>query len=215
METDFQWLRQVKSVHIIGASKKSHNPSNRLFLDMKNRGWRLVPINPQSVGDMIHGLPFRQWPQDEQSELFVAFLSPESTLEFLKKWMYMHPSRPHIWLQPGAESDEVIYWLKQVNWPYTSSICWVETTLQRDLFCENPYGNLSWYIQHRDENSYCSIWRFVNHESSIQAIAKESVEWVGDLVDLEFDQHQIPQYIRTLQKADETLEETALRLSMG
>ena len=85
METDFQWLKQVKSVHVIGASKKSDKPSNRLFLDMKNSGWRLIPINPQSVGDTIHGLPFRPFPQNEQSELFVVFLSPESTLEFLKK----------------------------------------------------------------------------------------------------------------------------------
>ena len=82
MGTDFQWLTQVKSVHVIGASKKSDKPSNRLFLDMKNSGWRLIPINPQSVGDTIHGLPFRPFPQDEQPELFVVFLSPNLPLNF-------------------------------------------------------------------------------------------------------------------------------------
>lgn len=213
METDFQWLKQIKSVHVIGASKKSDKPSNRLFLDMKDSGWRLIPINPQSVGDTIYGLPFRSFPQDEQPELFVVFLSPDSTLEFLKKWMYMHSSKPHIWLQPGAENSDVIHWLKQANWPFTSSICWVETTLEQDLTCEYSHGYLPWYIQYKDETSHCSIWKVIELESSIQVIDKETVEWVGDLVDLEIDTHQIPQYIRTLQKAEETLEETAKRLS--
>ena len=57
----------------------------------------------------------------------------------------------------------------------------------------------------------CSVWRYFTPGS--EYTLEEPLEWVGDLMDLEYSKEKIPSYIRSLVDDGETLAETAKRLS--
>ena len=57
MSADHEWLRSVRTVHVIGAGLKEDRPANRAFHDMKERGYRMVPVHPRDAGSTILGRP--------------------------------------------------------------------------------------------------------------------------------------------------------------
>ena len=61
-----------------------------------------------------------------------------------------------------------------------------------------------------EDGSECSVWQAFSGDAELMSTA---LEWVGDLLDLEQSQHTNARYIRSLQKNDETLLETAIRLT--
>ena len=75
--------------------------------------------------------------------------------------------------------------------------------------CENQ----PWFRQISDEDgSGCSVWQAFKPLETGSNFTTE-LEWAGDLEDLAKSQHTIARYIRSLAKPDETLFETAIRLS--
>ncbi|MBR95430.1 MAG: hypothetical protein CMA81_01225, partial [Euryarchaeota archaeon] len=66
-------------------------------------------------------------------------------------------------------------------------------------------------VKDRDDDG-CSIWTAYDGDKDIK-ISENTLEWVGDILDLEFSQHIIPRYIRSMLKEGQNLEELALSLS--
>ena len=213
MSLDYDWLSQVKTVHIIGAGLNQDKPAHRAFFDAGHRGFRMVPVHPKAAGSSILGRPILPHPWSlPDPELFVMFLSPNSVLKEVRKWLLEGRKIPFLWLQPGAESDEIIDFLYNSKIKYSVGKCWVITINEQDIFASNPSRILPWCLQTKSvDGSECSVWNYFS--SGIDYICKNPLEWVGDLLDLELSEETIPRYIRSLVKDGETLEDAAKRLS--
>lgn len=208
----FDWLNDVKTVHIIGAGINSDRPAHQAFLDVGDRGFRMVPVHSIDAGSSIEGRPIRPnaW-ITEDPELFVFFLSPDSVLKELQRWFIEERNIPFIWLQPGAESPEIEELLSNSGINYSTGRCWVVTVNEENLSCNNPHPEQSWCLQTTSiDGSECSNWQHFPVGSD--HILNAPLEWVGDLIDLQFSNEPIPRYIRSLVSDRETLEETSIRL---
>ena len=213
MSADYEWLRSVRTVHVIGAGLKEDRPANRAFHDMKERGYRMVPVHTRDAGSTILGRPILPSPwSDDEPEMFVLFLSPSVVLKELAKWLLAGKKIPFIWLQPGAENDVVEELLSNAGLQYSSGKCWVTTSQNEDISCRDPLPAFPWFLQTTSlDGDECSVWH--HYPPGADHILDAPLEWVGDLLDLETSSEPIPRYIRSLGQGTENIEQTAIRLS--
>ena len=211
--SDISFLRQTRSVHILGAGLNQDRPAHKAFHDMRGRGYRMIPVHPRDAGSTIEGMPIVPHPwASEEPELFVMFLSPVRTIALLRKWVIAGRHIPFIWLQPGAESEDAIDLLRDADIPYSTGRCWVVTSLENDISCEDPLPRLPWALQTTStDGDGCSVWRYFTAGSDF--LLEEPLEWVGDVMDLQTSNEQIPRYVRSLMEDGETLEDIAQRLA--
>ena len=211
--SDILFLRQTKSIHILGAGLNQERPAHKAFHDMRGRGYRMIPVHPRDAGSTIEGMPIVPHPwASEEPELFVMFLSPDRTIALLRKWLIAGRHIPFIWLQPGAESEDAIDLLRDADIPYSTGRCWVVTALENDISCEDPLPRLPWALQTTStDGDGCSVWRYFTAGSDF--LLEEPLEWVGDVMDLQTSNEQIPRYVRSLMEDGETLEDIAQRLA--
>ena len=207
------WLQTVRSVHIIGAGLRSDRPAHRAFHDAGDMGYRMIPVHPRDAGNTILGRPVRSHPwQNEEPELFVLFLSPDRVFASLREWLLEGRKIPFIWLQPGAEREDVLEFLENAGIRYSVGRCWVVTVTEGDLRCNQPLDAVPWFLQTvAQDGSECSLWRAF--ESGLDHTRDEPLEWVGDLYDLEDSDETIARYVRSLRQENETLLDAAYRLS--
>ena len=207
------WLQTVRSVHIIGAGLRSDRPAHRAFHDAGDMGYRMIPVHPRDAGNTILGRPVRSHPwQNEEPELFVLFLSPDRVFASLREWLLEGRKIPFVWLQPGAEREDVLEFLEDAGIRYSVGRCWVVTVTESDLRCNQPLDAVPWFLQTvAQDGSECSLWRAF--ESGLDHTRDEPLEWVGDLYDLEDSDETIARYVRSLRQENETLLDAAYRLS--
>ena len=130
----------------------------------------------------------------------------------LRSWLLEGRTIPFIWLQPGAESDDVVGFLESANIGHSIGRCWVVTVRDGDIRCNNSIEEQKWYLQSTSlDGSECSIWRIFEFGS--EHVLTEPLEWIGDHLDLSRSNETIPSYIRSLKGTDESLEEAANRLA--
>ena len=207
------WLADICSVHIIGAGLRKDRPAHQSFHDAGHLGYRMVPVHPKDAGNTLLGRPIRPYPwTDEEPELFVLFLSPERVMAQLRSWLLEGRTIPFIWLQPGAESDDVVEFLESANIGYSVGRCWVVTVRDGEIHCKDSIEEQKWYLQTTSlDGSECSIWR--TFDFGTEHSLTEPLEWVGDHLDLSRSSETIPRYIRSLAADDESLEQAAVRLA--
>jgi uncharacterized protein len=46
---------QVKTIALVGASPRLDRPSNRVMAFLQRKGFHVIPVNPQALGQTIHG----------------------------------------------------------------------------------------------------------------------------------------------------------------
>ena len=46
---------RAKTIALVGASPRPDRPSNRVMGFLKRKGFRVIPVNPQALGQTIHG----------------------------------------------------------------------------------------------------------------------------------------------------------------
>ena len=86
------------------------------------------------------------------------------------------------------------------------------TSLENDISCEDPLPRLPWVLQTTStDGDGCSVWRYFADGSDF--LLEEPLEWVGDVMDLQTSNEQIPRYVCSLMVEGETLEDTAQRLA--
>lgn len=207
------WLQSIQTVHVLGAGLRSDRPAHQAFHDAGHLGYRMVPVHPKDAGNTLLGRPIRSQPwQSSEPELFILFLSPDRVLASLRQWLLQGRSIPFIWLQPGAEREDVIDFLEAAEIPYSQERCWVVTVTEANLVCQNPLDDVPWFLQTMaQDGSECSLWRRFDFGS--EHTLNEPLEWVGDLYDLERSNETIARYIRSLCQEGELLEQAATRLS--
>ena len=206
-------LQQATSIHVFGAGLNPERTSHTAVPELRQRGWRVVPVHPRDAGACIAGVPIRGSVEaGTPLEIAVLFLAPERARAQVRR-LLMTPfeTPPLVWFQPGAEDDIALEWLSDAGWKSVHADCIVRYSERHNL--ERSPVNAPWYRQIADEDgSGCSVWTAHTADEHAAPPTTE-VEWVGDLLDLQTSTATVPAYIRSLQTDDESLEGCALRLS--
>ena len=109
-----QKLKQ-KNVRIalVGASNDSRKFGNRIYLDLRSKGYDVVPVNPkdkQIEGDRAYtsiGM------MEELPDIVNFVVPPPIAMKVAQEAVEL--GIEHLWFQPGSESDELETWLKGMN----------------------------------------------------------------------------------------------------
>jgi len=111
-------------VAVIGASNDSDKFGYKIYRDLKNKGFTVLPINPnhnEIQGDKAYPsvikAPF-------QIDIVNIVVPPDVALEVIKeiKTASLDPM-PTIWLQPGSESEEIIEYARKNGLPLVYGRC--------------------------------------------------------------------------------------------
>jgi len=206
-------LNEISSIHVFGAGLNKERNAWHSISKLSQRGFRVIPIHIRDAGATISGIPIRSGlEKGVHLEIIVLFLAPKRAREVVRRLLLMKLEKPPmICFQPGAEDAMSIFWLKDAGWTIRYNDCIVE-------YCERK--NISkipmfypWFLQIQDPNgSGCSYWSVHDDMKDIGPLTTK-LEWVGDIIDLEFSEHNIPTYIRSLKLKNESLEQCARRLA--
>jgi hypothetical protein len=95
-----------KTVAVIGASSDRRKFGNRALRAYQAEGYRVIPINPNERE--VEGIPTYASVLDvpERIDMATVYVQPEVGLRLLPE--FEQKQIAEIWLNPGADSDEVL-----------------------------------------------------------------------------------------------------------
>lgn len=109
-------------IAVVGASDHLEKYGAIIYRDMKSRGYRVLPVNPntETVDDDVAYPSLRDLP--EKPDVIDFVVPADVGLEVAKTAVAVGLN--NIWLQPGAESRELISYLEGsgVDYDYDSCI---------------------------------------------------------------------------------------------
>jgi hypothetical protein len=109
-----QKLKQ-KNVRIalVGASNNHHKFGNRIYRDLRSKGYDVIPVNPK--GKQIEGdRTYSSIEMMEELPDIVNFVVPPPiAMKVAQEAVELGIN--HLWFQPGSESEELETWLKGTN----------------------------------------------------------------------------------------------------
>ena len=98
--------RRAKTVAVVGASSDRRKFGNKALRAFQAEGYRVIPINPNERE--VEGIPTYASVLDvpEHIDMATVYVQPEVALDLLAE--FEQKQIPEIWLNPGADSDEVL-----------------------------------------------------------------------------------------------------------
>ena len=104
---------KMKTVAVIGASSERHKFGNKAVRGLQRQGYEVVPINPHET--QIEGLQAFPSVLDVPGGIDMAtvYLPPDEGLNVLDE--IAEKRIPELWINPGAESSEVIRRARQLG----------------------------------------------------------------------------------------------------
>ena len=117
------------SIAVIGATDNSSKYGHVIYRDLKQKGFTVYPVNPQRTS--VDGDPAFLNVGDIPGKPTITnfFVPPSTTLKILQQCLNL--DLMNVWIQPGAESPEVIAFLQQNRFNYIANACiMVETRLK-------------------------------------------------------------------------------------
>ncbi len=109
------------SIAVIGATDNSSKYGHVIYRDLKRKGFTVYPVNPQRTS--VDGDPaFPNVGDIPGKPTIVNFVVPPSTtLKILQQCLDL--DLMNVWVQPGAESPEVVAFLQQNSFNYIANAC--------------------------------------------------------------------------------------------
>ena len=109
------------SIAVVGATDNSSKYGHVIYRDLKQKGFTVYPVNPQRTS--VDGDPaFPNVGDIPSKPTIVNFVVPPSTtLKILQQCLDL--DLMNVWVQPGAESPEVIAFLQQNSFNYIANAC--------------------------------------------------------------------------------------------
>jgi uncharacterized protein len=108
-------------IALVGATNDKTKYGNIIYIDLKQKNLLVFPINPKATtieGDKsfpdIESLGFKP-------EIINFVIPPKLALEMIQK--LVEKDYDNFWLQPGAESDEILSFLDIKNKTYLANAC--------------------------------------------------------------------------------------------
>ena len=109
------------AIAIVGATDNPEKYGNRIYRDLKAKGFRVYPVNPTKGtidGDTAYA-DMGDLPETPDIVNFVV--PPPRTLRLLARAKEL--GLTNVWVQPGAENDEVLAYLADNDFDYLANAC--------------------------------------------------------------------------------------------
>ena len=101
------------TIALIGASNNKNKYGNRIYRDLRSKGYHVIPINPKE--ELIEGdKAYRTIEEIETLPDIANFVVPPPIAMKIAQHI-TDLGIKHLWFQPGSESDELENWLKNTN----------------------------------------------------------------------------------------------------
>jgi predicted CoA-binding protein len=100
-------LNTVKSIAVVGASKKENRPSYFAFKYLLERGYRMIPVNPGHAGEDLLGCRFHAHLADigEPVDMVDIFRASAAVPAIVEETLALKPLPQVIWMQLGVRDD--------------------------------------------------------------------------------------------------------------
>jgi hypothetical protein len=108
-------------IAVVGATDNPEKYGNRIYRDLKEKGYRVYPVNP--TRDTIDGDPVYADLADlpETPDIVNYVVPPQRTLRLLARARHLGLKR--VWVQPGAENKDVMAYLDEHDFDYLANAC--------------------------------------------------------------------------------------------
>jgi hypothetical protein len=108
-------------VAVVGATDNPRKYGNLIYLDLKEKGFRVYPVNPTRA--TVDGDPtFATLAELPEAPDIVNFVVPPTrTLRVLKQAKGLGFTT--VWVQPGAENEDVLSYLDEQDFEYLANAC--------------------------------------------------------------------------------------------
>lgn len=109
------------SVAVVGATENPEKYGNVIYRDLKRKGYQVFPVNPDR--ETVDGDPaFPSLQELPEKPTIVNFVvPPDATLDVLQQCLKLNLM--NAWVQPGAESPEVLRFLQDHHFNYLANAC--------------------------------------------------------------------------------------------
>ena len=101
------------TIALIGASNDKNKYGNKIYKNLRNKGYHVIPINPKEKS--IEG--DKAYSSIEEMEKLPAIANfvvpPHIAMKIAQNITKL--GIKHLWFQPGSESDELENWLKNTD----------------------------------------------------------------------------------------------------
>ena len=121
-------LESAQVIAVVGCSGTTSRTSHKIARYMKNRGYRIVPVNPnydEILGETCYpDLP--SIPEDLTIDVVDIFRRPQHTADMVRTAIERTKQtgqRPVIWTQLGVSSSEAEELAAEANLPYVRNRC--------------------------------------------------------------------------------------------
>ncbi len=139
-------LRKSKVIAMIGVSSEKkgedkknlkRKPANVVMKYMQNFGYKVIPINPFAVGEIVNGEPIVESLDNVKEEIdIVDVFRPSSEAEAITKEAIQKGTKV-LWLQYGIHSDEAKVIADKENIEFISNRC-IKQEYQKLFQKSNP-----------------------------------------------------------------------------
>ena len=101
-------LNTVKTIAMVGVSPKDNRPSYFAFKYLKERGYRMIPVNPGQAGKELLGQKFYARLSDipEPVDMVDIFRASQHALPIVEEALTLSPKPSVIWMQLTVRNDE-------------------------------------------------------------------------------------------------------------
>ena len=101
-------LNSVKTIALVGASANEVRPSHFVMKYLMDKGYRVIPVNPVSVGSAILGEQVYRTLLDipEPVDMVDIFRNSDAALDVTREALQMKLLPKVIWMQLGVRNDE-------------------------------------------------------------------------------------------------------------
>tara|TARA_B110000438_G_scaffold143056_1_gene137951 strand:+ start:18879 stop:19262 length:384 start_codon:yes stop_codon:yes gene_type:complete len=100
-------------IALIGASNDKQKFGNKIYIDLKSKGYNILPINPKEKfieGDKAYAALNEM---DDVPDIVNFVVPPNIAMKVAKEAVNL--GIEYLWFQPGSESQELENWLKNTK----------------------------------------------------------------------------------------------------
>ncbi|MDH3539137.1 MAG: CoA-binding protein [Acidimicrobiia bacterium] len=108
-------------IALVGATDNRSKYGHTIYHDLKRKGYTVIPVNPQRAtvdGDRAYA-KLADIPEPPTIVNFV--IPPRFTLHVLRQCLEL--GLMNVWLQPGAESPQVMEFIQENGFNYLANAC--------------------------------------------------------------------------------------------
>jgi len=121
-------LEDAETIAVVGCSATPTRTSHKIAKYMQNRGYRIVPVNPNY--DEVLGEPcypdLPSIPADVEVDIVDIFRAPQHTADMVRSALdriRQTDERPVVWTQRGVSSSEAEKLAAEADLPYVRNRC--------------------------------------------------------------------------------------------